>query len=96
VKIRALSVFEGIVYHCQPVALPHPCRPTPEVDAVVRAGDAYSGPLHPTVADYHGMVGNAAGRPCHDELRRKGRIVTILGVPHLQFRTWTPVELDQR
>jgi hypothetical protein len=96
VKIRALSVFEGIVYHCHPVDLSHPCRPTLEVDAVVRAGDVDSGPLHLTVADYLVMVGNEAGRPCLDELRRKGRIVTILGVPHLQFRTWTPVELEQR
>lgn len=95
-RIRALSVFEGIVYHCHPVDLSHPCRPTLEVDAVVRAGDVDSGPLHLTVADYMAMVGPEAGRPCLDDLRRKGRIVEIQGVAHLAFPTWTPVELEQR
>jgi hypothetical protein len=96
VRIKALSVFEGVVYHSHAVDLAHPCRPTLEVDAVVRAGDVDAGPLHVPVAEYLVMVGNEAGRPCLDELRRKGRIVDILGVAHLSFPTWTPVELEQR
>jgi hypothetical protein len=37
VIVRAFSVFEGIVYHCALVDGTHPCRPTLEVDAVIRA-----------------------------------------------------------
>ncbi len=95
-RIRALSVFEGVVYHSHAVDLSHPCRPTLEVDAVVRAGDVDDGPLHLPLAEYLVMTGAVAGRPCLDELRRRGRVVDILGVPHLRFTTWTPVELEQR
>src|SRR4051794_35820454 len=35
-RIRALSVFEGVVYHCWPVDRSNPGRPTLEVDAVLR------------------------------------------------------------
>ena len=44
-RIRALSVFEGVVYHCYAVDTSHPCRPTLEVDAVTREGDLDTGPL---------------------------------------------------
>ncbi len=95
-RIRALSVFEGVVYHSHATDRSNPCRPTLEVEALVRAGDVDAGPLYVPVAEYLVMVGNEAGRPCLDELRRKGRIVDILGVPHLSFPTWTPIELEQR
>src|SRR3546814_3064714 len=66
-KIRALSVFEGVVYHCWCVDPEHPCRPTLEVEALLRPGDAdaESGPLLLSVADYIPMAGGieAAG-PC--------------------------------
>ena len=39
-SIRAVSVFEGVVYHCWCVDPAYPCRPTLEVDALLRAGDA--------------------------------------------------------
>ena len=59
VKIRVLSVFEGVVYHCWPTDLSHPDRPVLEVEAVLREGDAdaASGPLLLSVADYITMVG---------------------------------------
>src|SRR5262249_47999786 len=38
-RIRALSVFEGVVYHCYALDRSHPCRPTLEVDALLREGD---------------------------------------------------------
>lgn len=95
-RIRALSVFEGVVYHSHPVDLSNPCRPTLEVEALVRQGDVDAGPLHLALAEYLVMIGADAGRPCVDELRRKGRIVDLMGVPHLSFPTWTPVELEQR
>jgi hypothetical protein len=93
-RIRALSVFEGIVYHCWCVDRSQPCRPTLEVDALLRPGDAdaASGPLLLSVADYVAMVGGpAAAAPCLDELRAKGRLAEHLGVPHITFPTWTPV-----
>ena len=93
-RIRALSVFEGIVYHCGCVDRSNPCRPTLEVEAVLRPGDAdaTSGPLLVSVADYLSMAGDpAAAAPCLEELRTKGRLVEHLGVPHIAFPTWTPV-----
>ena len=92
VRIRALSVFEGVVYHCHAVDVSNPCRPTLEVDAILRAGDADQGPLLVTVADYSRMIGPEATPRCLDELRRRGRIVSHLDVPHVSFPTWTPVE----
>ena len=96
-RIRALSVFEGVVYHCWPIDLAHPCRPTLEVEAVLRAGDADAdaGPLLVTVADYIAMVGDIdVARPCLDELRAKGRIVERLGVAHLSFPMWSRVTAE--
>lgn len=92
VRIRALSIFEGIVYHSTCVDPSNPCRPTLEVDALLRPGDAdaESGPLLLTVAEYAVMVGDdAQARRCVRELAAKGRIVERLGVDHVAFPTWT-------
>lgn len=97
VRIRAVSVFEGVVYHCWCADRSTPCRPTLEVDALLREGDAdaTTGPLLLTVADYAAMVGDVhQARRCLDELRAKGRIVEHLGVAHLSFPTWTRVADD--
>jgi hypothetical protein len=91
VRIRALSVFEGVVYHCHAVDTANPCRPTLEVDSVTRAGDVDQGPLLVTVADYIRMVGLETARPCLEELRAKGRLVEHQRVEHLSFPTWTAV-----
>ena len=93
-RIRALSVFEGVVYHCWCVDDSAPCRPVLEVEAVLRPGDAdaEAGPLLLTVADYVAMLGSPQrARPCLEQLRAKGRITDHLGVPHLMFPTWTRV-----
>lgn len=96
-RIRALSVFEGIVYHSHPIDASNPCRPSLEVDALVRDGDVDAGPLHLSVAEYLVMVGEpGAGRRCLDELRSRGRIVDIQGVPYIAFPTWTPVDVEHR
>ena len=95
-RIRALSVFEGIVYHSHAVDLSNPCRPTLEVEALVREGDVDSCPLHLALAEYLVMIGQADGRRCVAELRQRGRIVDILGVPYVTFPTWTPVDLEHR
>lgn len=94
-RIRALSVFEGVVYHCHVVDRANPDRPTLEVDALTRAGDLDQGPLLLTVADYCAMVGDdAVAHDCVRHLRRRGRIVAWMGVPHVSFPTWTTVTAD--
>ena len=93
-RIRALSVFEGVVYHCAVIDRSSPCRPTLEVEAVLRDGDAV-GPLLLTVADYVLMAGGPeVARPCLDQLAARGRIVSHLDVAHLAFPTWTPVDIS--
>lgn len=92
-RIRALSVFEGVVYHCHVVDPGAPCRPTLEVEAVVREGDADSGPILLPLAEYVLMAGGRdVVAPCLDHLRERGRIVDHLGVAHLAFPTWTPLD----
>ena len=96
-RIRAISVFEGVIYHCWCADPSNPCRPTLEVDAVLREGDAdaTAGPLLLTVADYMAMVGNVdQARSCLDELKSRGRIVERQGAAHLAFPTWTRVADD--
>ena len=95
-RIRALSVFEGVVYHCWCVDPSQPCRPTLEVDALLRPGDAdaTSGPLLVSVADYLAMAGGIeTGGPCVEELAAKGRIVEHLDVPYISFPTWTRTDV---
>ena len=89
-KILAQAVFEGIVYNSIALDLAHPCRPTLEVDALLRPGDAdaESGPLLLPVADYIRMLGIDVARPCLEELRAKGRVVERLDVDHVSFPTW--------
>lgn len=89
-RIRASSVFEGVVYHCDAVDSTNPCRPVLEVDAILRPGDADAGPLMVTCADFIRMAGTDARR-CIDELAAKGRVVSHLGVRHITFPTWTRV-----
>ena len=85
-RIRALSVFEGIVYHSHAVDLSNPCRPTLEVEALVREGDVDSGPLHLALAEYLVMIGQADGRRCVAELRQRGFVLFDVQQPsaHLQ------------
>ena len=91
-RIRALSVFEHVVYHCWPVDRADPARPVLEVEAVLRPGDADDGPLLLPVAEYAAMVGDpGVARTCLDRFRVDGRIVDHLGVEHLAFPLWTPV-----
>lgn len=94
-RIRALSVFEGVVYHCVLIDAAHPCRPTLEVEAVLRDGDADRGPILLSLAEYVVMAGGPeVVRPCLDQLAAKGRVVQHLGVDHVAFPTWTPVDIS--
>ena len=83
-------MFEGVVYHCDVVDRSHPCRPVLEVDAILRPGDADSGPLLVTAADFIRMAGDDAPR-CLEELTAKGRVVEHLGIRHVTFPTWTRI-----
>ena len=85
-----MSVFEGVVYHCDVVDRSNPCRPVLEVDAILRPGDADTGPLLVTTADFIRMAGPDAQR-CLSELNAKGRVVEHLGIRHVTFPTWTRV-----
>jgi hypothetical protein len=87
-------VFEGVVYQCTALDVAHPERPTLEVDALLRPGDAdaEAGPLLLPVADYIRMVGIDVARPCLHELAAKGRITQRLDVDHISFPMWTPSE----
>ena len=93
-RIVAQSVFEGIVYQSAALDTAHPCRPTLEVDALLRPGDAdaEAGPLLLPVADYIRMLGIETARPCLEELAAKGRVVQRLEVDHISFPTWRPHE----
>lgn len=96
-RIRALSVFEGVVYHCWCVDPSQPGRPTLEVDALLRPGDADAdaGPLLLSIAEYIAMAGGIeVASPVLRELQAKGRVVDHLGVPHISFPTWSHVEPD--
>jgi hypothetical protein len=93
-RIRALSVFEGLVYHAQLVDPGDPSRPRLEVDAVLRPGDAdaEAGPLLLPVAEYMVMVGDPArARAALRQLDERGRVVDRMGVRYLSFPTWEPV-----
>jgi hypothetical protein len=96
-KIRALSVFEGVVYHSAVSDPTNPCRPALEVEAVLREGDAdaTSGPLLLPVAEYIVMVGGLEqARPCLLELRDQGRIERRLDVDHISFPMWERLTIE--
>jgi hypothetical protein len=89
-RIRALSVFERVVYHCVCVDDRDPARPVLEVDAILRAGDA-DGPLLVTVADYKRMLGFDTANAVLPTLRDAGRTEVHDGVEYLAFRMWERV-----
>lgn len=95
--IRAVSVFEGIVYHSYVIDRSTPCRPMLEVEALVREGDVDSGPLLVSLAEYAALAGGPeVVASCIAHLRDNGRIVDHMGAPYLAFPTWTPIELERR
>jgi hypothetical protein len=91
VRLRALSVFERIVYHCACVDPRDPAHPVLEVDAVLREGDA-DGPLLVAVADFKRMLGFDAASACIAPLRRAGRTEVRDGVEYVMFAMWEIVE----
>jgi hypothetical protein len=93
VRVRAIAVFESVIYNCYVVDPAHPERPLLEVDAVLRPGDADEGPLLLPVPTYMVLVGGpAVAEPHLKALSARGRIVEHQGVAHIAFPTWEPVE----
>ena len=88
-------MFEGVIYHCGLVDGTNPARPLLEVEAVLRPGDADDGPLLLPVADYVTLAGGPErARAGIDHLRRTGRIADHLGVAHVSFPFWTPIDIE--
>lgn len=93
-RIRAVSVFEGIIYHCHLLDGRDPARPRLEVDAVLRPGDADAdaGPLLLPVAEFMVMIGDTTrARATLRSLDERGRIVQRMGVRYVSFPTWEQV-----
>lgn len=93
-RVRALSVFEGIIYHSQLMDPGDPARPRLEVDAILREGDAdaEAGPLLLPVAEYMVMIGDTnRARAALRKLDAAGRITERMGVRYVVFPTWEPV-----
>jgi hypothetical protein len=88
--MRALSVFERVVYHCVCLDARDPAHPVLEVDALIREGDA-DGPLLVAVADFKRMIGFDATNAALGELRRAGRTESHDGVEYVTFPMWEPV-----
>lgn len=95
-RIKAMSVFEGIVYHCACVDTSNPGRPALEIDAVVRDGDVDDGPVLLPWADFVAMVGTPVAARCYRDFVAADRIVERLGVKHLAFPLWTAGEITRR
>ena len=88
-RLRALSVFERVVYHCICLDPRDPAHPLLEVDALLRDGDA-DGPLLVAVADFKRMIGFDATTACLGELRRAQRTEVHDGVEYVTFPMWEP------
>ena len=86
-RIVALSVFERIVYHCHCSDASDPGRPTLEVDAILRDGDA-DGPLLVSIADYKRMLGFSLASAQLPALRDAARTTVLDGVEYLTFPLW--------
>ena len=88
-RLRAVSVFERIVYHCVCLDPRDPGRPVLEVDALLREGDA-DGPLLVAVADFKRMIGFEPTNACLPALRASGRTEVHDGVEYVTFPMWEP------
>jgi hypothetical protein len=92
VRIRAIAVFESVIYNCYVVDGARPDRPVLEVDALLRPGDADEGPLLLPVPTFMALVGGPeAAEPHLRSLSKRGRLVDRQGVAHVSFPTWEPV-----
>jgi len=92
VRIRVLALFERVVHHAVVMDPTDPFRPSIEVDAIVRDGDA-DGPLLLPAPTFMALVGGPelADAPLR-ALARQGRVVDHQGVAHVVFPMWTATD----
>jgi len=87
-RIRAIAVFEWVVYQCHAVTVDRPERPVLEVDAVLRDGDA-DGELLVPVPMFMALVGGPeAARAPLQQLAVAGRLIDHQEVAHIRFPIW--------
>jgi hypothetical protein len=92
VRIRAIAVFERVIYNCFVTDPLRPERPVLEVDAVLRDGDA-DGPILLPAPQYMALVGGPdIADPYLRGLADQGRLVQHQGVTHVSFPTWQVVD----
>ncbi len=92
-RIRAIAVFESVIYNCVVVDPDRPSHPTLEVDAVLRPGDADDGPLLLPVPTFMALVGGPETADPHlRSLQQRGRLVVHQGVNHISFPMWEDVD----
>ena len=91
-RIRAVAVFERVVYQCQAVCLERPERPILEVDAILRAGDADGELLLPVPAFMALIGGPGAAGEALQRLALAGRLVDHQDVTHIRFPMWELVD----
>ena len=92
-RILALAVFERIVYQCTCLDTSSPERPTLEVDALLRDGDA-DGPLLLPMADIKRMLGFSRAEHHILSFRESGRSEFRDGVEYLSFPVWKNLSQD--
>ncbi|AKL72587.1 hypothetical protein IMCC26256_11287 [Actinobacteria bacterium IMCC26256] len=92
-RILALAVFERIVYQCTCPDTSSPERPTLEVDALLRDGDA-DGPLLLPMADLKRMLGFSIAEHHILSFRESGRSEFRDGVEYLSFPVWKNLSQD--
>jgi len=92
VRIRALAVFERVIYNCVVTDGTRPERPVLEVDAVLRDGDADGALLLPAPTYIALIGGRDRADPMLRDLDRRGRLVDHDGIKHLTFPTWEVVD----
>jgi hypothetical protein len=91
-RIRAIAVFERVVYNCFVTDPARPERPVLEVEAILREGDA-DGPILLPVPQYMALVGGPdIAAPYLRGLSAQGRLVEHQGVTHLAFPTWQVID----
>ena len=89
-RIRALSVFEGVVYHCVCIDASVPCRPTLEVDRTETPTD-----VNPLGVKGAGETGTIASTPAVvnavvDALAPLG--ITHVDMPLTPERVWQAMQ----
>src|SRR4051794_19473338 len=93
-RIRAIAVFERVVYQCHAVTLDRPARPILEVDAILREGDAEGELLLPVPTFMALLGGPGAAEDALQRLASAGRLVDHQDIAHIRFPIWERVNPD--